>query len=55
MLYSCRLYGIGAGKSTCGGSVAFPWEAHLKGGNYDGVQRLGCRRRPHVGTELPAV
>ena len=26
-----------AGKSTCGGSVAFPWEAHPKGGNYDGV------------------
>ena len=26
-----------AGKYTCGGSVAFPWEAHPKGGNYDGV------------------
>ena len=26
-----------AGKSTCGRSVAFPWEAHPKGGNYDGV------------------
>ena len=26
-----------AGKSTCGGSVAFPWEAHPKGGKYDGV------------------
>ena len=26
-----------AGKSTCGGSVAFPWEAHPKGGDYDGV------------------
>ena len=26
-----------AGKSTCGGSVAFPWEAHPTGGNYDGV------------------
>ena len=26
-----------AGKSTCGGSVALPWEAHPKGGNYDGV------------------
>ena len=26
-----------AGKSTCGGSVAFPWEDHPKGGNYDGV------------------
>ena len=26
-----------AGKSTCGGSMAFPWEAHRKGGNYDGV------------------
>ena len=24
-----------AGKSTCGGSVAFPWEVHPKGGNYD--------------------
>ena len=26
-----------AGKSKCGGSVAFPWEAHPKRGNYDGV------------------
>ena len=33
----------------------FPLEAHPKGGNYDGVERLGRRRRPHVGTELPAV
>ena len=26
-----------AGISTCGGSVAFPWEAHPYGGNNDGV------------------
>ena len=24
-------------KSTCGGSLAFPWEAQPKGGNFDGV------------------
>ena len=44
-----------ASNSTCGGSVTFPWEARPKGGNYDGVKRLGHWRKPHVGTELPAV
>ena len=42
-----------AGKSTCCGSEIF--EAHTKGGNNDGVYRLGRRRRPVVGSELPAV
>ena len=38
--------------------VAVPWVLQgspPKGGNYDGVKRLGCRRRPRVGTELPAL
>ena len=31
--------------------MAFPWKDDPKGGNYDGVQRRGRWRRPHVGTE----
>ena len=43
------------GKSTCGGSEAFPWEAHPRGGNYDVACWFGCRRRPLVRTELSAA
>ena len=38
-------------KSTCGGSVILNWGTHPKGRKYNGVYRLGRRRRPHVGTK----